>query len=273
MPVHIFGETGTGKELMARHVHYVSRRTGPFIALNCGAVPDGLFIAELFGYERGAFTNARNDGAPGLLRQADGGTLFLDEVADIPLVAQTALLRFLDAGEVRPVGGCPAGCVDVQIVSATNRPLAELVVLRQFRQDLLHRINAFTIELPPLRSRTDFAQIVRRLVVDLAPEAAITNAAIDKLAGLPWPGNIRELRHTLQRALLRRHMAYIDEESFDDALAGQDQRACPDCRASPLDRRRCEEIDATHRFFEGNVALTARKLGLSRTTVYKHLVR
>ncbi len=189
------------------------------------------------------------------------------------MAAQTALLRFLDSGEVRPVGGRAGAPVDVQIVSATNRPLAELVEARQFRQDLLHRLNAFTIELPPLRTRTDFAQIVRRLVEELAPDAAITDAAIEKLATLPWPGNIRELRNALQRALVRRRMAFIDEDSFDESLGSQSNRVCPACRSSPLDRRFCKEIEATHRLCSGNVTAAARKLGLSRTTVYKHLQR
>ena len=148
MPVHLCGETGVGKELMARHVHDLTGRHGEFVALNCGAVPETLFVAELFGHERGAFTNARIDGATGLARQADRGTLFLDEVSDIPLAAQSALLRFLDSGEIRPVGGRGALTVDVQIVSATNRSLSELVAARGFREDLMFRLNAYTIELP-----------------------------------------------------------------------------------------------------------------------------
>ena len=161
MPIHITGETGTGKELMARHVHEASGRQGEFVPLNCGAVPEQLFIAELFGHERGAYTNARSEGAPGLARVADRGTLFLDEVADIPLAAQTALLRFLDSMEVRAVGGEKTRRVDVQIVSATNRDLAEMVAARSFRADLLYRLNAFTLKLPPLAARSDFALIVR----------------------------------------------------------------------------------------------------------------
>ena len=271
MAVHISGETGVGKELMARHVHEVSRRAGPFVAVNCGALPEGLFIAELFGHERGAFTNARAEGAAGLVRQAEGGVLFLDEVADIPLEAQTSLLRLLDSGEARAVGGRATSKVDVQIVSATNRPLNELVEARRFRLDLMHRLAAFTIDLPPLRQRTDFADIVRALVSALTPLAPITDAAIAALARRAWPGNIRELRHALQRALIRRGMAYLDEGSFDPDPSAP--RACPACRESALDRRFCEEIAATHGLCLGNVAETARKLGLSRTTVYKHLAR
>ena len=269
----IEGETGVGKELMARHVHEASRRRGEFVAVNCGAIPEGLFVAELFGHERGAFTNARAEGAPGLARQADRGTLFLDEVSDIPLATQTALLRFLDNGEVRPVGGRAEVNVDVQIVSATNRSLADRVAARQFREDLMYRLNAFTIELPPLRARTDFADIARRLVADLAPRTTLTDAAIAVLVRRPWPGNIRELRHALQRALLRCRGETIDADVLDDCAADQVERACPSCRDSAIDRRFCEEIEAAHRLTGGNVTETAHRLGLSRTTVYKHLRR
>ncbi len=273
MPVHIVGETGVGKELMARHVHEVAGRRGEFVALNCGAVPESLFAAELFGHERGAFTSARAEGAPGLARQADRGTLFLDEVSEIPLAAQTALLRFLDSGETRPVGGRADVRIDAQIVSATNRSLPDLVQARLFREDLMFRLNAFTIELPPLRTRTDFAEIVRRLMAEIAPDASIAEAALAALARRPWPGNIRELRNVLQRASLRRKGESIGEECLDPGSADPEARACPSCRNSPIERRFCEEIDAAHRLANGNVAETARRLKLSRTTVYKHLQR
>jgi sigma-54 dependent transcriptional regulator, acetoin dehydrogenase operon transcriptional activator AcoR len=273
MPVHIFGETGVGKELMARHIHDLTSRRGEFVAVNCGAVPESLFVSELFGHERGAFTNARADGALGLARQADRGTLFLDEVSDIPLAAQTVLLRFLDSGEIRPVGSRSGLNVDVQIVSASNRSLADLVQARLFREDLMFRLNAYTIELPPLRTRTDFAEIARRLLADLAPHASITEAAIAALSRRLWPGNIRELRHALQRALLRRKREAIDEDCLDDSPSARGERACPSCCASLIDRRFCEEIEVAHRLAGGNVTATARKLGLSRTTVYKHLRR
>jgi transcriptional regulator of acetoin/glycerol metabolism len=270
MPVHIYGETGVGKELMARRAHETSGRKGAFVAINCGALPEDLFVAELFGHERGAFTSARAEGSPGLARQADGGTLFLDEVGDVPLAAQTTLLRFLDNGEARAIGAAACKRLDVQIVSATNRRLSGLVEARQFRLDLLHRLEAFVIELPPLRVRTDFADIVRAALAELAPGAAITDTGVAELARRRWAGNIRELRHVLQRALIRRGATRLDEQAFVD---GEPAHACPACQESPLDRRFCEEIETTHRACAGNVAQTARRLGLSRTTVYKHLSR
>jgi transcriptional regulator of acetoin/glycerol metabolism len=271
MPIHICGETGTGKELMARHVHAVSGRKGEFTALNCGAVPEALFISEIFGHERGAFTNARNDGAPGLARLADGGTLFLDEVADIPPAAQTALLRFLDSMEVRAVGGQKTRKVDVQIISATNCDLAARVSERRFRADLLFRLNAFTISMPPLRDRRDFAGIVKYLMRVLAPQAAITDAAIERLRRRKWPGNIRELQSALQRALVRRRMAFVDEDSFDKSEEMVDQSTCEACSGHALNQFKCREIRSTYAASGGNIAVTARTLGLSRTTVYKHV--
>ncbi|BBE73937.1 sigma-54-dependent Fis family transcriptional regulator [Oharaeibacter diazotrophicus] len=272
MPVHLTGETGTGKELMARHVHRTSGRRGEFVAVNCGALPESLFVAEIFGHERGAFTGARGEGAPGLATVADKGTLFLDEVADIPPTAQTALLRFLDTMEVRAIGGRRTEVVDVQIVSATNRDLGTMVAERRFRADLLYRLDAYTIHLPPLREREDFGEIVRRLLADLAPAVTVTDAAIAVLAGRAWPGNVRELRSTLQRALLGRRGEFLDETAFLDAAptAGGPE-PCPRCRGRPLDENRCIEIRLVHARSGGNVAETARRLGLSRTTVYNHL--
>lgn len=273
MPVHITGETGTGKDLMARHVHQLSERKGEFIALNCGAVPENLFIAEIFGHERGAFTNARAEGAPGLARAADHGTLFLDEVADIPPAAQTSLLRFLDSMELRAVGGHKTHKVDIQIVSATNRDLQEMVASRAFRADLYYRLNAFTIRLPPLRARSDFGGVVRHLMEELAPGTPITDAAIAELSRRAWPGNIRELKTVLQRALVRRRMEYIDEECFNgiEPATENDQESCALCRPHPLSRTKCREIRAVFRATKGNTSQTARQLGLSRTTVYKHV--
>ena len=259
MPVHITGETGTGKELMARHVHRLSGRKGEFVAVNCGAVAEGLFIAEIFGHERGAFTNARAEGSPGLARAADRGTLFLDEVADIPLAAQTALLRFLDSMEIRAVGAQRAQKVDVQIVSATNRDLEDMIAQRLFRADLYYRLNAFTIRLPALRNRTDFAGVVRHLMESLAPGTPVTDAAISLLSKRGWPGNIRELKTVLQRALLRSRSEYIDEGSFDDARAVTRclPDCCDDCRSRPLSRAKCQEIRLVYRKTDDDISQTA----------------
>lgn len=273
MPVHITGETGTGKDLMARHAHTLSGRKGQFVPVNCGAVPENLFIAEIFGHERGAFTNARDEGSPGLARAADKGTLFFDEVADIPLAAQTSLLRFLDSMEVRSVGGQKTLKVDVQIVSATNRNLQEMVATKAFRADLYYRLNAFTIRLPALKARSDFAGVVRHLMQAMAPDTAVTDAAIARLSLHSWPGNIRELKTALQRALVRRRMDYLDEDSFEDINTGEKNvdDSCDSCRPHPLSRSKCREIRSIFQMSGENISKTARVLNLSRTTVYKHV--
>jgi transcriptional regulator of acetoin/glycerol metabolism len=263
MPILILGETGTGKELMARHIHAASGRPGAFVALNCGAVPEALFAAELFGHARGAFTDAR-EGSPGLARAAEGGTLFLDEVAEIPAAAQAALLRFLDDGEARPLGAATAVRIDAQVVAATNRDLAAPGA--GFRRDLLYRLGGLTLSLPPLRERADFAAIVRHLARGIDPEFAPSEAEIARLAARDWPGNIRELRSALRRAAIA---GGLDEEA--DPATAPDADSCPACRPNPLDRERCRRIRAVFAATAGNVAETARRLGLSRTTVYRHL--
>lgn len=262
MPVLITGETGTGKELMARHIHAASGRRGAFVPLNCGAVPEALFAPEIFGHERGAFTDAR-DGAAGLARAADGGTLFLDEVAEIPLATQAALLRFLDDGEVRAIGSTKPVRVDVQVVAATNRDL-EALDGRSFRRDLFYRLSAFTLRLPPLRERSDFAAILAQLTRQIAPGARLPGAMAADLAARPWPGNIRQLRHEIQRSLLSDPL---------DPAAGDEERpdCCAVCRPNPLARQRCRDIRAAFRASDGNISRTARRLGLSRTTVYRHV--
>ncbi|MCR4282538.1 MAG: sigma 54-interacting transcriptional regulator, partial [Bauldia sp.] len=273
MPVHISGETGTGKELMARHAHNCSGRKGEFVAVNCGAIAESLFVAELFGYEKGAFTDARAEGSPGLIRMADRGTLFLDEVGNMPLAAQAALLRFLDTMEVRPVGGQKNHSVDLQIVSATNRRLEQEVAQRRFREDLLYRLNAMEVVLPPLRERQDFLEVVRFLMDRIAPGVAITDKAIERLRDRAWPGNFRELRATLQRVVIRAGNRILDEGAIalflGDGIQADD--ACPECRGHALKSDACRRIRQSHRTTGGNIAETARLLGVSRTTVYKHL--
>jgi transcriptional regulator of acetoin/glycerol metabolism len=280
--IAIRGETGTGKELMARHVHALSGRAGAFVAVNCGAVPEPLFIAELFGHERGAYTNARSDGAPGLVAAADRGTLFLDEVADIPIAAQTALLRFLDTMEVRPVGGQRTRQVDVQVVSATNVDLEAAIAERRFRADLYYRLTGFAVELPPLAARADFAAIVRHALAAVSPGTAITEGAVARLAARSWPGNIRELQAVLRRAAAQARdasmdargtsstgAACLDETMF--AAADADPDVCPDCAGHPLDAARCRRIHAAVAAAGGNISVASRSLGISRTTIYKHL--
>ncbi|MEY8876115.1 MAG: sigma 54-interacting transcriptional regulator, partial [Leptothrix sp. (in: b-proteobacteria)] len=210
VPVLIQGETGTGKELMARHAHRLSGRRGQFIAVNCGALPAELAEAELFGHVAGAYTGARRDGSAGLIASADGGTLLLDELGELPLGLQATLLRFLDDQRVRPVGGTATRQVDVQLLAATHVDLEAAVRERQFRADLLYRLNTVRIDLPPLRQRSDFSAIALRLLEQLDPNAQISDDALAALGRARWSGNMRELRSVLTRALLACRDDWID---------------------------------------------------------------
>ena len=214
MPILIRGETGTGKEQMARHAHAASRRTGSFVAVNCAALPDSLIEAELFGYTEGAFTGARKGGSQGLFREADGGTLFLDEIGDMPVTLQAVLLRFRDDWTVRPVGGSKRE-VDVLLVSATNADLDDAIANGRFRSDLLFRLNTLEVTLLPLRERSDFADIARHLMHKIDPSIALSEAAVQRLAQRSWVGNIRELRNALARLSLSETGPVIDAVDID----------------------------------------------------------
>jgi transcriptional regulator of acetoin/glycerol metabolism len=266
-PLLITGETGTGKEVLARHAHRASGRAGPFVAVNCGALPDELFESELFGHAGGAFTGARRDGSAGLIASADGGTLLLDEVTELPLPLQSALLRFLDDGLVRQVGATASRKVDVQLLAATNTDIADDVAARRFRADLYYRLNTVCVTLPPLRQRRDFADAVIAVLRRLDPRAAIDDAAIDRLQAHAWPGNFRELRAVLTRALLACDGHPIVADDIDRLLPTAQRHVTSALQqvASETIRR---EFERTGR----SVSQTSRNLGISRTTVYRHLM-
>jgi transcriptional regulator with PAS, ATPase and Fis domain len=267
-PILICGETGSGKEILARHAHRASGRTGAFVAINCGALPAELFEAELFGYVGGAFTGARREGSPGLIASADGGTLLLDEVRELPLHLQAALLRFFDDGVVRPVGGTATRRVDVQLLAATNANLEEDVAARRFRADLMYRLNTVRANLPPLRQRRDFAAAVRSVLDALDPLATIDDAAIERLATHAWPGNFRELRSVLTRALLVQGGHRL-------GLAGV-AALLPSVSSQPSSVIQQTTFETIRREYERtgqNVSQTSRNLGVSRTTIYRYLGR
>ena len=207
IPVLVLGESGTGKELLARAIHYASPRlSGPFVVENCAAIPDTLLESELFGHKRGAFTGAFED-HPGLFQRADGGTVFLDEIGETSPAFQVKLLRVLQEGEVRPVGAARPVPVDVRIIAATHRHLEQRVREGQFREDLYYRLSAVTLTVPPLRDRVaDIPPIARQIVQDVAgelghPGASLPDETLACLLAYPWPGNIRELRNEIGRAM------------------------------------------------------------------------
>ncbi|MGY0197376.1 sigma-54-dependent transcriptional regulator [Leptothrix sp. BB-4] len=221
-PVLVQGESGTGKELVARSIHQVSTRAAqPFIAVNCSAIPEQLLEAEFFGYRKGAFTGAAED-REGFFQAAHGGTLFLDEIGDLPLSMQSKLLRAIQERAVRPVGAIAEVAVDVRIISATHRDLADEVAEGRFRQDLFYRLNVIQIRVPPLRERRDdlyelCARVLERVAADagMAVMPRLTPRALDHLAHYDFPGNVRELENLLHRAVALSSASQIDVEDLE----------------------------------------------------------
>ena len=267
--VLIEGESGTGKELVARALHYNGLRADrPFVALFCGSLPDDLLESELFGHARGSFTGASAD-KKGLFEAADGGTIFLDEVGDLSPKLQTALLRVLQTGEVKRVGETATRRVDVRVVSATNRPLADLVEDGRFREDVLYRLNTIRIEMPPLRRRRSDIPLLahhflgRYAVGTRARVEGFTPEALDALAGHRWPGNVRELENAVERAvvLARGQFVDVDDLRLPPAAAAPAVAFEPGLSMKEIERLVAERTLAAT---DGNVSETARILGVSR---------
>jgi transcriptional regulator with GAF, ATPase, and Fis domain len=224
-PVLLLGETGTGKELIANAIHYSSpRKDGPFIKVNCGAIPETLLDSELFGHEKGAFTGAVSQ-KRGRFERASKGTIFLDEIGELPAHAQVRLLRVLQSKEIERVGGTTSIRVDVRIISATNRNLQEMIASGRFREDLWFRLNIFPIMIPPLRQRReDIPALVYHFIDRKSKEIKLTEipvlapGAIDRLMAYDWPGNVRELENLIERALIQ---SRGDKLSFETLSAPQ----------------------------------------------------
>ena len=242
-PVLVHGESGTGKELVARAIHESSARAvGPFVAVNCGAIPEALLEAEFFGYRKGAFTGAQEDRA-GFFQAAQGGTLFLDEIGDLPLAMQTKLLRAVQERAVRPVGAVAEVQVNVRLLSATHKDLAEEVQAGRFRQDLYYRLNVIRIHVPPLRERVaDIGPICKALLERIAGEAGLAVApelsadCLQRLASQSLPGNVRELENLLHRALALSDGNHIEVEDLRiETLPGAPVAAAPDGRPGAAD--------------------------------------
>jgi transcriptional regulator of acetoin/glycerol metabolism len=267
LPILIRGETGTGKEQLARHAHASSGRRGAFVPVNCGALPESLIEAELFGHADGAFTGARRGGAVGLVAQADQGTLFLDEIGDMPLPLQTVLLRLLDDWMIRPVGGGAQRSVDVLLVAATHVDLAAHVGCGRFRADLYYRLDTIEVRLPRLHDRSDFAAIVARLLDGISPGTEVEAAALSCLAAQSWPGNIRELRNLLTRLTLTNGSGRIGLAAIEASIGSS---VAP---TAGLKEQTTEHIVTAHKDLGGNLSATARRLGVSRNTVYRALAR
>jgi two-component system, NtrC family, nitrogen regulation response regulator NtrX len=280
--VLISGENGTGKELVARQVHQLShRRTGPFIEVNCAALPEELIESELFGHARGAFTGAVAD-RRGKFEIASGGTLFLDEVGDMSLKTQAKVLRALQEQVVEPVGGQSSIRVDVRVIAATNKNLADEIRLGQFREDLYFRLNVIPVLVPPLRERgDDILRLAEHFVAEFAREygrrrKVLDPGAIEAVTRYVWPGNVRELRNVIERLMI---MVPGDVISAGDlpftAGTPRDPRAVDQGGVRPLfDARDAWErayILAALSAFDGNISRTAEVLGLERSNLYKKM--
>ena len=308
--VLLLGETGTGKELLAHGIHAASRRAArPFVGVNIAAVPDTLLEAEFFGVAPGAYTGADRKGREGKFRVADGGTLFLDEIGDMPLPLQSKLLRALQEQEIEPLGSDRVERIDVRIVAATSRDLSAMVAAGTFRADLFYRLNVLPIRLPALRERVaDLEALVESLSEDIArrsglPARSVSPEALALLARRSWPGNIRELRNTLEQAALMTDNLVLDVQDFEPGARSSTAEAVP--RAAPQQpvpavqsslarpdaARQADEllairplseqvaeteraaIGAALRATKGNRVLTARRLGMSRAALYDRLAR
>jgi two-component system, NtrC family, response regulator AtoC len=282
--VLVTGESGTGKELAARALHRRSRRAaGPFIAINCAAVPEQLLESELFGHVRGAFTDARTHRV-GLFAQADGGTLFLDELGELPLGLQPKLLRALQERKIRPLGGDAELPLDVRLIAATNRDLEAAVEDRRFREDLFYRINVVHLDLPPLRARGNDVLLLAQHFLERAAAVAgkaitgLSSAAADKLVAYGWPGNVRELQNCIERAVAMAQYGQLAVEDLPDKVRSHKRAHVVIASDDPGELASMEEVERRYvlRVVDacaGNKAEAARILGFDRTTLYRKLER
>jgi DNA-binding NtrC family response regulator len=279
--VLIEGESGTGKELIAKAIHYTGpRRDAPFVAINCGALPETLLESELFGHERGAYTGAVSR-ERGLFASADGGSIFLDEIVDMPLAMQAKLLRVLEDWEIRPVGGSSARRINVRVIAASKNDLLSCVERGTFREDLYYRLNVVTIHLPSLRERMeDVPLLIDHFLASYAREnkrepSLIQRDALEALLRYSWPGNVRELEHVLERALIMAHGNEITLADLPPAvLRGEAQaglRRDADATLRTLDEMEREHILHVLKSVEWRRSQAAEVLGINRRTLYRKI--
>ncbi|MDH3850493.1 MAG: sigma 54-interacting transcriptional regulator [Deltaproteobacteria bacterium] len=270
-PVHIMGETGTGKELVAAAIHNESRRGGgPFVPINCGALPEGVLESELFGHVKGAFSGAIRD-KKGRFELADGGTIFLDEVVDLTKSMQVKLLRVLQEGTFERVGGEKTVSVDVRVISAANRDLKREVERKNFREDLYYRLNVVPVELPPLRTRKNDIPLLAEEFLRQASEqgqktAGLSKKALSMMMDYLWPGNVRELQNALHYALVKCKGRLIRPEDLPMELKSRRSS-----RRGPTRKLNPEMVKAALDLTGGNKAKAARHLGVGRATLYRFL--
>jgi two-component system NtrC family response regulator len=271
--VLVLGENGTGKELVANAIHEAGpRREHPFVPINCGAIPENLLESELFGHEKGAFTDAHR-AREGKFELADKGTLFLDEIGDVPLHLQVKLLRFLQDHVVQHVGGRESLHVDARVVAATNRDVKAMVADGRFREDLFFRLGVITIQVPPLRERGDDLRLLAEYFLEFYGRQhkrrikGFTQAALRAVMAHPWPGNVRELENKMQRAVILSQDAYLRPEDLDLEPAGGTAEPLPTLQAARDEAERRLLVEALTRN-AGNVTRAAREIDVSRPTLH-----
>jgi len=280
-PVLLLGETGVGKEVIARHLHVLREEQGPFVHINCAALPDTMVESELFGHERGAFTDART-ARRGLVEVANGGLLFLDEVGELPLALQAKLLTFLDKGAFRRLGGSSELSSTARVVAATNRNLTEEVAAGRFREDLYFRLSVFKVDIPPLRERReDVLPLAESLVAELCAElgrrpVGFSAAARERLERYTFPGNVRELRNVLERALVLESSSTLELEALAPRPGDPSQPADPNAFVVAGPPLSLEEVDRRYvrhvlERLEGRRMDAARALGISYPTFLRRL--
>jgi two-component system response regulator HydG len=274
----IAGESGTGKEIIAKAIHHASARSqGPFVAVNCGALPEALLESELFGHVRGAFTGA-TAAKRGLVEEAHGGTLLLDEIGEMPPALQVKLLRVLQSGEVRPVGATQASTVDVRVLAATNRDLDQMVRQGAFREDLFYRLNVIALRVPPLRERReDIAPLAEHFLERFARRQGrgltLAGPALERLLRHAWPGNVRELENAMERTAILARGAVVEPDDLPPAIAQDAAAALPaDAPAAETlaeaERAHILQVLARH---GGSQSRAADALGIGRTTLWRKL--
>ncbi|MFV0385575.1 sigma-54-dependent Fis family transcriptional regulator [Paracoccus sp. (in: a-proteobacteria)] len=260
------GETGTGKEYVARAMHDSSRRRGRFVAINCAALPEALIESELFGYVPGAFTGATARGGRGLIREADGGTLFLDEIGDMPLPLQARLLRVLAEREVLPVGGTRAEPVDLRVVSASHRDLTDLVAEGRFRQDLYYRLNGLALDIPPVRDRDDLDWLIARIAFATEGCPEFSAAAMQRLRAHDWPGNVREIVNLCTLCAAICEGAQVQARDLPPEIGSARPRPSTAQDEATRLRRLIAECG-------GNISAVSRRAGVDRSTIYRRMRR
>lgn len=287
-PVLIQGESGVGKDLIARAIACVYDK---FVTVNCSAIPDALFESELFGHTRGAFTGAQNERI-GLFEDANGGAIFLDEIGDMPLHAQVKLLRVIQNHEIRPIGANKTHHIDVRIIAATNRDLREEIREKRFREDLYYRLNVIPMQLSPLRDRKeDIEDLANYFIRQYAPAGepySLSPEALEKLKNHNWPGNIRELENVIQRTLCFTDPGILQAENlqidlgmdFNGTLTRTSENGIVYPEANNYEEFREKQLDEEREFLkakihenDGSISLTAEKLGMVRTALYNRLTR